>query len=326
MKSLSLLEPILLNNGSKMPRVGLGTYLLQGDKCQEIVKKAVHLGYRLIDTADSYENEHAIGAATQSLEQHEGINRKQLFVTTKIGRVYQHPEDIKTSLEKSLEHLKTKYVDLLLLHSPFGLLKHGDGTKKLLKEDGTYYYHAYDLAETWAAMENVVREGKARSVGLSNFSEKLMRYILSSASIKPQNLQFECHTYYQQNELKAFCDENEISCTAYGTLGNPGRPDWLISNENKDLKPLQDDVVLDIAKIHNKTPAQILLRFLLERNIAVIPKSSHEDRLKENIDLFDFSLENEDVLRLKALNRGLRFFTFERYRKHPYFPKDNEPF
>ncbi|XP_045201581.2 aldo-keto reductase family 1 member B1-like [Mercenaria mercenaria] len=322
----SLLRPILLNNGAKMPRIGVGTYLLQGELCREIVERALQLGYRHVDTAHSYENEKDIGVAIHAIERRGNISRKQLFVTTKVNRIYQHPVDVKLSLEESLEDLKSKYVDLLLIHSPWGLKNRGDGDTKPMREDGTFDCYPYDLKATWRAMEDAVHAGKVKSIGLSNFTEKLTKMILANARIRPQNLQFECHAYYQQNQLKSFCDENQISCTAYAPLGAPGKPMWHASEEDSKCKLLEDKTVLDIADKYERTPAQILLRFLLERNIAVIPKTSSVQRLEENETVFDFDLEGGDVQKLKSLDRGIRFFLFKQYSHHSYFPQKNEPF
>lgn len=235
---------------------------------------------------------------------------------------------MKRSIEESLENLKTNYIDLFLIHSPFGLKNRGDGDTRPLKEDGTYDCYAYDLNATWKAMEDSVKEGKVKSIGLSNFTVKQIQMILSKARIKPQNLQFECHAYYQQNQLMSFCDENLISCTAYSPLGAPGRPDWpsgeSLLEDSQTL--LEDETVLDIADKYDRTPAQILLRFLLERNMAVIPKTSSLKRLEENISVLDFELDEETVKKLKTLDRGLKFFHFRYYQHHPYFPKENEPF
>ena len=226
-------------------------------------------------------------------------------------------------MEESLENLKSKYVDLLLIHSPWGLKNRGNGDTKPAMADGTLDCFAYDLEATWKAMEDAVNAGTVKAIGLSNFTEKLARMILSSATIKPQNMQFECHAYLQQKELKRFCDNNEISYTAYGPLGAPGKA----HESKKDTNLLiNNEVVQHIADKYERTPAQILLHFLLEQGFAVIPKTSNSKRLEENESVLDFVLESDDVQKLKSLDRGVRYFRFEHYQHHPYFPQEGEPF
>jgi aldehyde reductase len=229
-------------------------------------------------------------------------------------------------MEESLEDLKSKYVDLLLIHSPWGLKNRKDGDTKPVTADGTLDCFAYDLKATWGAMEDAVKTGKVKSIGLSNFTEKLAQTIISSATIKPQNMQFECHAYFQQNRLKTFCDKNEISCTAYAPLGASGRPNWHVSKEGSNFKLLEDEVVEHIADKYERTPAQILLRFLLEQGFAVIPKTSSVKRLEENESVLDFEMESYDLQKLKDLDRGVRFFLFDKYRHHPYFPQKDESY
>lgn len=206
---------------------------------------------------------------------------------------------------------------------------HRNGETKPRKEDGTYDYESYDLCATWKAMEAAVKDGYLHSIGLSNFTPKQIQMIMSNGKIKPQNVQFECHAYYQQNELRKFCSDNDIVCTAYSPLGAPGLPDFHkpVNDTNGDReKLLDDDTVLAIATKYQRSSAQILLRFLLEKNIAVIPKTSSLQRLEENMSVFDFELETSDVEDLEKLDRGLRYFAFQQYMDHPYFPQVNEPF
>ncbi|KAL4220432.1 hypothetical protein ACF0H5_020835 [Mactra antiquata] len=327
MQLTSLLRRLVLNNGAKMPRIGVGTYLLLGDQCQEVIERAIAIGYRHIDTAWSYENEKAIGSTIHDIEHRGNIGRKQLYITSKLGRTFFHPRDVKYAVEESLDNLQTTYLDMYLIHSPWGMKNHGDGNRKPLKEDGTYDCEAYDLNATWRAMEEAVKDGHVKSIGLSNFTTKQIQMIVDNGKIVPQNVQFECHAYYQQNSLRKFCSDYNIVCTAYSPLGAPGIPDsHQAKSHNKDLQLLEDDIVITIATKYNRSPAQILLRFLLEKNLAVIPKTSSLQRLEENICVFDFELEKEDVTLLESLDRGLRFFMFEHYKDHPYFPNKNEFF
>ena len=279
----------------------------------------------MIDTAYSYKNEAEIGASIKRLEKHGKIERKDLFITTKVARSYLSPKDVNFSVEGSLENLQSKYVDLLLIHAPWGMKNLGDGNMKPLDKNGNYMLEHYDICETWRALEEQVKAGRVRSIGVSNFTPSQMTRIMKNSTITPQNVQFECHAYLQQNELRAFCQSHSISCTSFGSLGAPGRPnDQNVSGEAPAL--LQDKVVAEIASKYGKKSSQILLRFLLQTGMCVIPKSETPTRLEENIVLFDFHIEDKDMARLRDLDRGFRYFDFIHYQNHPEFTKTGEPF
>lgn len=321
-----LLKPLVLNNGVFMPRLGLGTYMVQGEQCQELVMKAVEIGYRHVDTAYSYGNEKDVGRAVQSLARNQTIRRPDLFLTTKLPSIAHRPSDVKIFLEESLENLKTPYVDLLLIHHPWSLKNKDDKNVRPLKVDGTPDFDIVDLRDTWHSMENTVKSGHVKSIGLSNFSEKLIQHILSSATIRPQSIQFECHAYYQQKKLSRFCKMHDIVCTCYSPLGAPGRPLQHIYEEHNGLVLLEDSVVIKIAKKYKRTAAQILLRFLLEQDFAIVTKTSNASRLEENQNIFNFKLAEDDVNELKSLDRGMKYFMFKHLAGHPEFPSGNEQF
>ena len=279
----------------------------------------------MIDTAYSYKNETEIGASIHRLEREGKIARKDLFITTKVPTVYLSPKDVNLSVEGSLENLKSKYVDLLLIHSPWGLKNLGDRNMRPVDKNGNYMFEHYDICETWKALEEQVKAERVRNIGVSNFTPSQMQRIMKNATIRPQNAQFECHAYLQQKELRAFCQSHGISCTSFGSLGAPGRPAHHIVG-GKSPVLLQDELVSEIALKYGKKTSQILLRFLLQNGICVIPKSEKFSRLEENINVFDFHLDDQDMARLRDLDRGFRYFPFVHFQNHPEFIKTGEPF
>ena len=284
-------------------------------------------GYRLIDTAYSYKNEAEIGTSIKRLEKQGKITRKDLFITTKVPTVYLSPSDVKFSVDGSLENLQSAYIDLLLIHSPWGLKNLGGDNMRPVDKNGNFMFEHYDICETWKALEEQVKSGRVRSIGVSNFTPSQMLRIMKTANIRPQNAQFECHAYLQQNELRAFCQSHGISCTSFASLGAPGRPAHHKAQASGDSPPLlEDNVVAEIAAKYNKKSSQILLRFMLQTGMCVIPKSETPSRLEENIDLFDFHIEENDMIRLRGLDRGLRYLPFLHFKNHPEFTKTGEPF
>ncbi|KAK3602126.1 hypothetical protein CHS0354_003159 [Potamilus streckersoni] len=313
-----------LNSGRMMPMLGLGTYLLKGDPLKEIIDHAVFLGFRHIDTAFSYGNNEDIGDILQLLMKSGKLNRKDLFLTTKIPGTYHAPTDLKYCVNESLEKLRLKSVDLLLIHHPWSLKNRGDGNLKPVGSDGRLEFTHQNMNETWKSMEDLVKCNKVLSLGLSNFNAKQIDKILKKAEFPPSNLQLECHAYLQQVELEKFCKSRGITLTAYSPLGAPARPEHHISPDNQ-ISLLEDETVKTIAAKYVVKPAQVLLRFLIQRDFAVIPKTDKTDRLKQNLDCFNFYLKEKDMLKLRSLNRGIRFFPFLEFRSHPEFFAD-EPF
>ena len=227
-------------------------------------------------------------------------------------------------MEESLDNLKSLYIDLLLVHSPWGLKNLGDGNHRPMDKDGNVIFEHHDIVETWKSFEEQVWSGRVKSIGVSNFTPSQMMRIIKNGKLPPQNAQFECHAYLQQNELRKFCRNSGIVCTSYASLGSEGRPTYHHKEQPSVL--LGNEVVADIATKYGKTNAQILLRFLLQKGIAVIPKSEKFSRLEENMDVFDFHLEDTDMVKLQNLDRGLKYFTFVQYKNHPEYSKTGEPF
>lgn len=233
------------------------------------------------------------------------------------------PKYVQPSLEESLDKLKTKYVDMFLIHMPFAL-KHQ--SKNNQSNDTERQYADTDFRDTWRAMEQVVQQGLAKSIGLSNFSEKQISEILSIAKVVPQNVQMECHVYNQQTRLRSFLSSKNIAVSAYSPLGAKDRPARHITPENKYANLLEEPMVKEIASNYGVSPAVVLLRYILQIDAVVLPKTSTLNRLEENYKVLDFQLDPTDCQKLKTLDRGVKYFVFPFYQAHPNFTKSNEPF
>lgn len=259
------MEFVTLNNGVTMPMVGYGVFQVDPEECERCVLDAISVGYRAIDTAQGYHNEEGVGRAVAKC----GVPRDQLFLTTKVAMGRRDQADAARSIDESLKKLGTDYVDLLLVHQPFN-----------------DYYGFY------RALEDALRAGKARAIGVSNFYPDRLADLCIFNDIIPAVDQNEAHVFYQQRPTREVCREYGVVMEAWAPLGQ-GK-NGLLDHET----------VAAIAAAHRKTPAQVALKFLLQQGIVVIPKSTHKERMAENIDLFDFTLTAEEVSALEALDRG----------------------
>lgn len=266
----SLQGTVTLHNGVKMPYFGIGTFKVpDGEVVINQVKTALEVGYRHIDTAALYENEEGVGIAIKE----SGIPREEIFVTTKVWNTDQGYDSTLRAFEKSLKKLDLDYVDLYLIHWAV------EGREKYL--------------ETWRALETLYKEGRVRAIGVSNFQIHHLEDVMAHGEIKPMVNQVELHPLLSQPELREFCKKNDIKVTAWGPLGQ-GRL-------------LDHPVLKEIGEKYGKTVAQVILRWHLQNDVIVIPKSTRLERIKENADIFDFELSAEDMAKIDALNENRRF-------------------
>lgn len=263
------MESVKLNNGVTMPLVGYGVFQVDPGECEKCVLDAISVGYRSIDTAQGYGNEEGVGRAVAKC----GVPRDQLFLTTKIAMGRRDQADAARSIDESLKKLGVDYVDLFLVHQPFN-----------------DYYGFY------RALEDALRAGKTRAIGVSNFYPDRLADLCIFQEIVPALNQMETHVFCQQRSTQAVCREYGVVMEAWAPLGQ-GKNGLL-----------EDETVAAVAARHGKTPAQTALRFLLQKGVVVIPKSTHVARMEENIDLFDFALTEEEMARLEALDRGRSSF------------------
>ena len=255
------MEYVTLNNGIKMPMAGIGTFLLTPDEAEASVLSALACGYRLIDTANAYVNEKAVGRAMKK----SGVSREEIFLETKLWPAFYEQSD---AVEKTLERLDTDYIDLLLIHQPFN-----------------------DYYGTWRAMEEAYKAGKVRAIGVSNFFPDRLVDLCQFVEIRPMVNQVETHALYQQKAAHAIMEKYGVVHESWGPFAE-GRKDFFTN-----------PVLAAVGAKHGKSVAQVALRFLLQSDVVVIPKSVHKARMAENLQVFDFSLDAEDMAAIQALDQ-----------------------
>lgn len=256
----------MLNNGVKMPLLGFGVYMMTDlEECEKSVLHAIETGYRLLDTSSAYFNEEAVGRAIKK----SGIPREELFVTTKLWIQDAGYENAKAGFETSLQKLGLDYLDLYLIHQPCG-----------------------DCYGSWRAMTELYQEGRIRAIGVCNFnSDRLVDFVMNN-ELPPAINQVEFHPYFQQKKAAEIMREYDVQMEAWSPLGHGGKG------------ILENDVLVSIGKRYGKTPAQIILRWDIERGIATIPKSVRKERIEENFDIFDFHLTTEEITAIDQLDRN----------------------
>jgi len=310
------MHSLKLNSGYSMPVLGLGTWLSKPGEVAEAVKAALSNGYHMIDCAQGYQNQKEIGPALKELFDGGVVKREDVFITSKVWNTFHSFELARRSVDQTLEELGLAYIDLMLIHWPTGYKEGGEIFPK--NEDGTkMLYSDVDYLDTWKALESKLAEGKIRSLGLSNFNPQQIQRIIANGKVRPAVLQVELHPYFQQKELVAFCAKESIVVTAYSPLANPSMP----FRKEGDPNVLHDPTVTSIAKKHSRSNAQVVLRFLIQKHIVVIPKSVNAERIKDNGRVFDFSLTEEEMGAMEGLDRNRRFLdTSARDGDHPYHP------
>ena len=258
------MEYLTLNNGVLMPLIGFGTFMLGGEACKNAVAAAIQSGYRMIDTAEAYGNEKAVGEGIKQ----SGMDRRALFLVTKVN--FKSYENAAQAVRQSLAALQTDYIDLLLLHWPFA-----------------NYYAA------WRVLENLYAEGRIRAIGVSNFEPDQLLDLIAYNKVVPAVNQIETNLYCQRSAERRWMDKKQVAHMAYAPLGQGSRGEMF-----------REPAVLALAERYGKTPAQILLRFLTQKGIAVIPRSTKPEHIKENLGLFDFALTAEELAQLSALDKN----------------------
>ncbi|XP_073963996.1 aldo-keto reductase 1B-like isoform X2 [Choristoneura fumiferana] len=311
---------ITFNNGKTIPALGLGTWKSKPGEVTQAVKDAIDIGYRHIDCAFVYGNEKEVGAALTAKLAEGVVKREDLFITSKLWNTFHRPDLVRGALLKSLENLNLKYLDLYLIHWPQAYKE--DGELFPTDEAGKIQFSDVDYVDTWKALEPLVGEGLVRSIGLSNFNSKQVARVLEVATVKPVVNQVECHPYLNQSRLKAFCSARGLKLTAYSPLGSPDRP-WAQPGEPQ----LMDDPKLKaLADRLGKTPAQVLIRYQIDRGNVVIPKSVTKSRIASNFDVLDFKLSAEDLDLVNSFDVNGRFVPMTASLGHKYHPFENEEF
>ena len=267
---MTVIPQLMLSNGQQIPQLGFGVFLVKPEETEAAVMLALEAGYRHVDTAEHYGNEAEVGAAVRK----SGLSRSDIFVTTKLNNGAHRPDDARKAFDGSLRALGVDYVDLFLIHWPLPMLYDGD------------------FVSTWNTLEEFYRDGRARSIGVSNFQPHHLRRLHQECEIPPAVDQIEVNPYLTQDELRGFCAEHEIAVEAWSPLARG--------------HALGDPTIEDIARKYGRTPAQVILRWHIERGDIVFPKSVTPARVRENIDIFDFELAGEDVEAISALNRNER--------------------
>ena len=263
------MEFVTLNNGVKMPKLGYGVYQVDPAECERCVLDAISVGYRSIDTAQAYYNEEGVGAAIAKC----GVPREELFITTKVWISNAGYEKAKASIAESLRKLGTDYIDLLLIHQPFN-----------------------DYYGTYRAMEEAYKQGKVRAIGVSNFYPDRLIDLCQFVEVTPAMNQVETHVFQQQTKAHEIMEKYNVQHQSWGPFAE-GRNDFF-----------SNPVLNEIGKKYGKSAAQVALRFLLQSDVVVIPKSTHEERMIQNFEVFDFTLSDEDMKAIRKLDQGESLF------------------
>ncbi|XP_045508241.1 aldo-keto reductase AKR2E4-like isoform X1 [Colias croceus] len=303
---------IKLNNGDEMPAIALGTYLgfdengvvqSRDHLLRDVILKAIDQGYRHFDTASIYETEGEIGEAINMKIDEGVVKRVDVFITTKLWNTNHERDQVTVSLRKTLLKMGLDYVDLFLMHWPMGL-------------NDDYTYSDVDYLDTWRGLEDAQRLGLTRSIGVSNFNREQIDRILQECSVRPAALQIEVHPQITQQDLVEYAQNQGLVVMGYSPFGS------LVKRHGLEMSgPRIDDPILtSIAKKYSKTTPQVVLRWLVDRNIVPVAKTVNSTRLKENIDIFDFKLTQDEILKINNFNEFKRYTLPSFWQNHQYYP------
>ncbi|XP_060524480.1 aldo-keto reductase family 1 member B1-like [Cylas formicarius] len=306
---------IKFNNGQLFPVFGLGTWKSKPGEVTQAVKDAIDVGYRHIDCAHVYGNEAEVGEAIKAKVADGTVKREDLYITSKLWNTMHKPDLVEPAIKTTLKNLGLTYLDLYLIHWPFALKEGGDLFP--VDANGKTAYSDVDYLDTWKAMEHLVAKGLTKSIGVSNFNKRQLERLLAVAKIVPATNQIEVHPYLNQKKLIDYCKSKGIVVTAYSPLGSPDRP-WA---KPDDPQLLDDPQIKAIAKKYGKSPAQVVIKYGIQRDLIVIPKSVNKARIQQNFDIWDFKLSPEDIAHLDTFDCNGRICPYEdayTHKDHPF--------
>ncbi|KAM7534301.1 hypothetical protein Aperf_G00000117062 [Anoplocephala perfoliata] len=306
-----------LNNGHTIPQLAFGTFDAPKEVTVNAVKAAFDAGYRHIDCAMIYGNEKEVGQGiAESLKKH-GLRREDIFITSKLWGDRHDPKVVRETCEESIRNLGLDYLDLYLIHWPVSY-HNREGVQPDLNNPNTLVYEDHKLEDTWCAMEKLVSAGLVKSVGVSNFNKRQIEHIIKNGKIIPAVNQVEVNLHCLNTKLIEFCQSKNIVVEGYSPFGSPG------FHKNLSNPILQLKAVTEVAKIHNRTPAQVIVRHGLQRDIVVIAKSVTVERIHSNYNVLDFELSEEEMDRLNQAGQNERLVKILGFAKHPEYPFHDE--
>ncbi len=296
------MDTLSFDDGDELPMIGLGTWKSAPGEVYDAVKYALDTGYRHLDCASIYGNEAEVGQALADVVEAGVVDRDEVWVTSKLWNDAHRPEHVRPALESTLDDLQLDTLDLYLMHWPVACTR---GTGMPQSPDDFVSLDEVPLAETWAAMEELVDDGLVRHIGVSNFNVPKLRRLMDAADHLPEMNQVELHPYLPQRDLLAFAEEQNLPLTAYSPLGSKDRPDGMKAEDEPLL--LEDPTINEIADQHDATPGQVLISWALHRDTVVIPKSVTPAHIDENLAAADLSLTEDDMEAIAELGRGRRY-------------------